>query len=115
MKSVLLMLALALLGLYLGPTLIEQADSQCDSLVAYMLAVDPEGRSSPMANGMIRAVGPIFVKKMAQERYPNLPPQVVCAGLYWRGYARPRHAATLSLSRLSGSKLGSSCVGKSVA
>lgn len=49
MKSVAFSLFLALLAFYLGPTLIEGADSQCDALVAYAseLASNADARDLP--------------------------------------------------------------------
>ncbi len=89
MKSIAIILFLALLGFYLGPTFIEGADSQCDALVAYAMNRSSLEGPSPMAIGMIKAFGPLVVKKMVQERYPDLPPQLTCAGLYWKAVVDP--------------------------
>ena len=94
MKAFLLLVCIAAVGFYLGPTFMEGADSQCEALISHALKVDPpsnrNARFDGMALSMIGVLGPPIVKQIVKKQYPSFPPQLSCAGLYWKAFIDPQ-------------------------
>ena len=74
---------LLIAAFYFGPSVLEAADSPCDALINRVLAIDPprdeNGQPNRIATGMARVLGPVFLKRMVETRYPDVPPQLGCA------------------------------------
>ena len=84
---------LLIAAFYFGPSVLEAADSPCDALINRVLAIDPprdeNGQPNRIATGMARVLGPVFLKRMVETRYPDVPPQLGCALIYWQSQAEP--------------------------
>jgi hypothetical protein len=89
-------------GFYFGPSILESADTPCDALVERAIAInvplDAHGKPDAVAaglvqdtvvTGLLRAFGPAFLKRAIQTRYPDVPPQLACALVYWRSRGDP--------------------------
>lgn len=94
MKLVILVIA-ALAGLFWAPQLLEGAPDSCSALA--LRAVALEGQRSTdgdvfgqaIATGLARAFGGAFAEDAAARKYPDLPPSISCAALYWQTIANP--------------------------
>lgn len=89
MKSVLL-LSVAICGLYAAPALIENASGQCEAVVRRMNRMDPTGANQPaFVQALTVGAGTFILARMAEQRYRALPSSVTCAGGYWWGVVNP--------------------------
>jgi hypothetical protein len=101
MRGLLLLAALAA-AFYFGPSVLEAADTPCDALVNRALAINPprdaDGQANRLATGLARVLGPVFVRHVAQTRYPHIPPQLACALIFWKSQADPESLRLLDPS-----------------
>lgn len=105
-----ILLVAAAAGFYFGPGIMEPADTPCDALVSRRLAIDPprddNDQADRIASGMARVLGPMFLKRVVERRYPNVPPQLACAYLYWQSQVDPQYFRQAAPDDTSGASAG---------
>jgi hypothetical protein len=94
MKFIILAIA-ALAGLFWGPQLLEGAPDSCSALALRAVAIEGQRSrdGSPfgeaLATGLARAFGGSVAEDAAARKYPDVPPGISCAALYWRTVVTP--------------------------
>jgi hypothetical protein len=94
MRLVILAIA-ALAGLFLAPQLLEGAPNSCSALALRAVALEGQRSSGgnlfgqALATGLARAFGGAIAEDAAARKYPDLPPSVSCAALYWQTIVDP--------------------------
>jgi hypothetical protein len=102
MRLVILVIA-ALAGLFWAPQLLEGAPNSCSALAFRAVALEGQRSSDSsafgqvLATGLARAFGGTVAEDAAARKYPDLPPSISCAALYWQAIVDPA-----SLNRIAG-------------
>jgi hypothetical protein len=80
-------IAVAMAGFYFVPSVTDGGGTPCEALVRRALISKPiyddRGKTDQLASGMILVLGPMVASRAMAERYPGVPPQVTCAGVWW--------------------------------
>lgn len=95
-RTLLAVVAVAAAVFFGVPTLKEGTSGECDALSARVLApklaADPADRD---AGGLMSLLAGTMATAVVTLRYPNIPPGVSCAALYWRTLIDPDFARQL--------------------
>jgi hypothetical protein len=72
---------------YVVPGIVENVGSPCEAAIKRALTNDPprasDGSVDRLASSMALMIGPGLFRKAAEERFPNVPPEVFCACHWW--------------------------------
>jgi hypothetical protein len=85
MKCTVTALVLLTVGAFFVPQLVEGANSPCDALAIRKIRESPKASKDPLALILAHTVGGSVASMLASERYPQVPPGVTCATVYWFG------------------------------
>jgi hypothetical protein len=94
MRLVILVIA-AMAGLFWAPQLLEGAPDSCSALALRAVALDGQRSSDgnpfgqTLATGLARAFGGSVAEDAVARKYPDVPPGISCAALYWRTVVDP--------------------------
>ena len=85
--KLLVFLILLAAAFYIVPGIAENVGSPCGAVVERTLLMDflknGDSDMAPAELSMARAIGPAIARKAMEHRYPSIPPDVACAGLWW--------------------------------
>jgi hypothetical protein len=83
------------------PLAAEDTGDPCGALAAQALRLETKVSvdtdvSAPVV--LIQSIGDFVLSETVQQRYPSMPPGIVCTGYYWRLIADPSAVGTIKTS-----------------